>query len=252
MEQVVESVITVQGLNASYGSHAALDGIDVEIPARGITAIIGPSGCGKSTLLSCLNRTIDLVDGACMSGTILLDGKDTTSIPVDTLRGRVGMVMQKPTPFPFSVERNVAYALRSRGVSRKEIARIVTEQLRLVGLYDELAGDIRRSALALSGGQQQRLCIARVLACSPEVLLLDEPCSALDVASGKAIEEVLREVATSRAVVIVTHNLAQARRLADKVICMNTGTIFWQGSADALFNQHQNDVLAPLYGGDLL
>ena len=252
MEQVVESAISVQGLSASYGGRKALANIDMEIPARGITAIIGPSGCGKSTFLSCLNRTIDLVEGASATGTILLEGQDISHMSADDVRMRIGMVMQKPTPFPFSVERNVSYALRYRGVPRARIPQIVADQLKTVGLYDELEGDMRRSALALSGGQQQRLCIARALACSPDVLLLDEPCSALDVASGKVIEAVLARVAEERAVVVVTHNLAQARRLAQKVVCLAAGSVMWQGAADDLFENHQEDVLAPLYGGDLL
>ena len=252
MEQVVESAVSVQGLSAAYGGRKALVNVNVEIPARGITAIIGPSGCGKSTFLSCLNRTIDLVEGASATGTILLEGQDISRMSADDVRMRVGMVMQKPSPFPFSVERNVSYALRYRGVPRAQIPQIVTEQLKMVGLYDELEGDVRRSALALSGGQQQRLCIARALACSPDVLLLDEPCSALDVASGKVIEAVLARVAEERAVVVVTHNLAQARRLAQKVVCLAAGSVMWQGTADDLFENHQDDVLAPLYGGDLL
>ena len=246
-------VLSARGLRACYGARQVLDIDDLDVFDRTITAVIGPSGCGKSTLLSCLNRTIELVEGARWEGDVSLSGISIAEMPADEVRARIGMVMQKPAPLPFSVERNITYALRYRGMRRRdELAGIVREQLDRVGLLDELSSDVRRSALALSGGQQQRLCIARALAVNPDVLLLDEPCSALDVASTKVIEGVLSEVAKTCAVVVVTHNLAQARRIADEVVCLDAGRVAWAGKADELFEQRREDVLAPLYGGDLL
>ncbi len=246
-------VLSVRGLRAFYGGHQVLDIEGFDVRDRTITAVIGPSGCGKSTLLSCLNRTIELVNDARWEGGMALSGRSIAEMPAEAVRGRIGMVMQKPAPLPFSVERNITYALRYQGFRRRdELAGVVREQLERVGLLDELGGDVRRSALALSGGQQQRLCIARALAVNPSVLLLDEPCSALDVASTKVIEGVLSEVARTRAVVVVTHNLAQARRIADMVICLDAGRVAWSGEAAELFEQRREDVLAPLYGGDLL
>ena len=246
-------VLSVRGLRACYGERQVLDIDRLDVRDRTITAVIGPSGCGKSTLLSCLNRTIELIDGARWEGYAALSGNPISKMSAEEVRGRIGMVMQKPAPLPFSVERNITYALRYRGMRRRdELAGVVREQLERVGLLDELGGDVRRSALALSGGQQQRLCIARALAVNPRVLLLDEPCSALDVASTKVVEGVLTEVARTCAVVVVTHNLAQARRIADEIICLDAGRMAWSGKASELFEQRREDVLAPLYGGDLL
>ena len=218
MDAVVsdENILEVRGLSAWYGKRQVLRDVDLDASIGRVTAIIGPSGCGKSTLLSCLNRTLELVP-------------------------------------KFSVERNITYALRYRGIrKRSELSRIVREQLSVVGLLDELEGDVSRSALELSGGQQQRLCIARALATNPAVLLLDEPCSALDVASSAQVEEVLTRVSAQTAVVVVTHNLAQARRIADSVVCLQQGEVAWCGSARDLFESHRESVLGPLYGGELL
>lgn len=247
------AVLATRGLDAWYGKRQALFGVDLDVLDRGVTAIIGPSGCGKSTLLSCLNRTIELVGGAHASDSVTLQGRSIAQMPVDEVRSRIGMVMQKPTALPFSIERNITYALRYRTRCRaRELKAIVNEHLSRVGLLDEIGGDIRRSALELSGGQQQRLCIARALALKPDVLMLDEPCSALDVASSKVVESVLSDVAKSCAVVVVTHNLAQARRLSDTVVCLDAGRVAWQGPTKELFGARRDDVLASLYGGDLL
>lgn len=247
------AALEVCDLNAWYGERQVLRDVSLSARKGRILAVIGPSGCGKSTLLSCLNRTLELTDRARWEGQVRLAGVPCKGWSADAVRERVGLVMQKPTPFPFSVERNVAYALRNRGVRRKaELSERVREQLEAVGLYEELAGEVRRSALELSGGQQQRLCIARALAVRPDVLLLDEPCSALDVASTSAVEDVLRSVASSCAIVIVTHNLAQARRIADDVACMSAGEVVWAGEAPELFERQRDAVLRPLYGADLL
>ena len=245
--------LEVAGLQAWYGDRHVLKDVSLTACTGRILAIIGPSGCGKSTLLACLNRSIELAEGARWSGQLRLAGVPTQGWTADKVRERVGLVMQKPTPFPFSVERNITYALRNRGVrKRAQLSAAVEQQLRAVGLYDELAGDVRRSALELSGGQQQRLCIARALAIEPSVLLLDEPCSALDIASTLAVEDVLRRAAKTCAIVIVTHNLAQARRLADDVVCMSGGEVAWEGAVDELFERQYDTVLRPLYGSDLL
>ena len=247
------AALEVAGLNAWYGDRRALSDVSLRAHKGRVLAIIGPSGCGKSTLLACLNRSLELTERARWEGQVRLAGESTQGWSADKVRERVGLVMQRPTPFPFSVERNVAYALRNRGMRRRsELSAAVEEQLRAVGLYEEIEGDVRRSALELSGGQQQRLCIARALAVHPEVLLLDEPCSALDIASTLAIEDVLRCVAGSCAVVIVTHNLAQARRVADDVVCMSAGEVAWSGTAEELFERQRESVLQPLYGADLL
>lgn len=255
MDEIVsdENILEVRGLSAWYGKRQVLRDIDMDASVGRVTAIIGPSGCGKSTLLSCLNRTLELIPKARWAGEVKLSGQDTAALDADAVRCRVGMVMQKPTPFPFSVERNITYALRYRGIrKRSELSRIVGEQLSVVGLLDELEGDVSRSALELSGGQQQRLCIARALATNPAVLLLDEPCSALDVASSAQVEEVLARVSAQTAVVVVTHNLAQARRIADNVVCLQQGEVTWCGSARDLFENRRESVLEPLYGGELL
>ena len=255
MDAVVsdENILEVRGLSAWYGKRQVLGDVDLDASIGRVTAIIGPSGCGKSTLLSCLNRTLELVPKTRWAGEVKLSGQDMAALDADAVRSRVGMVMQKPTPFPFSVERNITYALRYRGIrKRSELSRIVREQLSVVGLLDELEGDVSRSALELSGGQQQRLCIARALATNPAVLLLDEPCSALDVASSAQVEDVLARVSAQTAVVVVTHNLAQARRIADSVVCLQQGEVAWCGSARDLFENQRKSVLEPLYGGELL
>ncbi len=249
----VEVVLEAKGLNAWYGKRQVLHGVDFEVLDRCVTAIIGPSGCGKSTLLTCMNRTIELVSGARACDAVSLHGRPIAQMSPDEVRSRIGMVMQKPTPLPFSIERNITYALRyKKRCCSRALKAVVAEQLSRVGLLDEIDGETRRSALELSGGQQQRLCIARALALEPDVLMLDEPCSALDVASSKVIEGVLADVAKSCAVVVVTHNLAQARRLSDNVICLDSGRVAWKGSTTDLFEKHRDDVLASLYGGDLL
>jgi phosphate transport system ATP-binding protein len=208
----------LSGLSLSYGGKKVLEDISMPIPARSITAVIGPSGCGKSSLLRCLNRMNELVDGARVEGKVYLDGEDVYAPGFDVvgLRRRVGMVFQKPNPFPKSVYENVAYGPRLYGVRQKKVLdRIVEESLRRAALWDEVKDKLGSSALALSGGQQQRLCIARVLAVQPEVILLDEPCSALDPISTQRIEDLLHELKEMYTIVIVTHNMQQAARVSD-------------------------------------
>jgi phosphate transport system ATP-binding protein len=213
-----ETKVELRGLSAFYGKFRALAGIDLKIPARRITAIIGPSGCGKSTLLRSINRMNDLTPGARVEGQVLLDGEDLYAAGADVvdIRRRVGMVFQRPNPFPKSVFDNVAYGPRLYGVRRRsEIEAVVESSLRKAALWDEVKDKLRQSGLSLSGGQQQRLCIARALAVEPEVILMDEPCSALDPIATLKIEDLMRELSAQYTIVIVTHNMQQAARVSD-------------------------------------
>ena len=206
------------GLDFYYDGKLVLKEINLSIPERRMTAIIGPSGCGKSTLLRCFNRLNDIIPGARLEGRVLLDGQDIYSPEVDVaeLRRRVGMVFQKPNPFPMTIFDNVAYGPRCQGIkARATLEEIVERSLRAAALWDEVKDDLGKSALALSGGQQQRLCIARALAVEPEVILMDEPCSALDPIATLRIEELMRELAREYTIVIVTHNMQQAARVSD-------------------------------------
>ncbi len=234
---MTEEIFSFHNFGVSYGQKFVLQQVNTAIYSRRITAIIGPSGCGKSTLLKGMNRMLELESTAEISGSIHLQGKDLQTIPTEELRRRVGMVFQVPTPFPMSIYKNLAYAPRYYGVRDKaELDKIVQDVLETTGLYNEVKDELRRSALTLSGGQQQRLCIARALTARPEVLLLDEPCSALDVKSTQTIEQMLLRLKEQYTVVIVTHNLFQARRIADDCIFLLNGQLWEQGSADELFS----------------
>ncbi len=235
-------VISAQELDLWYGDFQALKKISLDVPQRSITALIGPSGCGKSTFLKTLNRMNDLVPGVRIEGKVLLQGQDifARDMELTALRRRVGMVFQTPTPFPMSIYRNMTYAPLYYGVRDKgELERLVRENLEVTGLYDEVKDELGKSALKLSGGQQQRLCIARALTAKPEVLLLDEPCSALDVKSTEVIEQLLLRLKESYTIVIVTHNLFQARRIADDCLFLLNGTVWEQGEARELFASPQ-------------
>jgi phosphate transport system ATP-binding protein len=211
-----EAKLQTQGYHLYYGGFRALKDIGIQIGANRITAIIGPSGCGKSSLLRSFNRMNDLIPGARAEGTILLDGEDTSGINVVELRRRVGMVFQRPNPFPKAIHDNVAYGPRAHGIhDRARLSEIVENSLCSAALWDEVKDDLTKSALALSGGQQQRLCIARALAVGPEVILMDEPCSALDPIATLRIEELMQQLKKDYTIVIVTHNMQQAARVSD-------------------------------------
>ena len=213
-----KSKMTTKGLNLFYGSKQALKEINTTIPANSITALIGPSGCGKSTYLRCLNRMNDLIEGVRIDGSVQLENQDIYGRDVDVvlLRQRVGMVFQKPNPFPMSIFDNISYGPRLHGIKdKKQLMQIVEESLKGAALWNEVKDDMKKSALALSGGQQQRLCIARALATKPEVVLMDEPASALDPISTLKIEELMRELREQYTIVIVTHNMQQAARVSD-------------------------------------
>jgi phosphate transport system ATP-binding protein len=208
----------VKNLNLWYGKHKALEDINIDIIKNAITAIIGPSGCGKSTFLRCLNRMNDLIDGVRIEGKIYFDGKDIYAEDTDVvnLRKRVGMIFQQPNPFPMSIYDNVAFGPRLHGIKdRNMLDEIVKTSLEKASLWKEVKNKLNQSALALSGGQQQRLAIARVLAVEPEVILMDEPCSALDPASTQRIEDLMVELKENYTIVIVTHNMQQAARVSD-------------------------------------
>jgi phosphate transport system ATP-binding protein len=231
--------MAVEELSIAYTDRLAVDEVSLPIRQGEVLALIGPSGCGKTTLLRSLNRLTELTKTASMKGRITLDGEDIATLEPTALRRRVTMVFQQPNPFPMSVFDNVAYVLReqaSRRPKRSFLKGAVRDALERAGLYDEVSADLSHPALRLSGGQQQRLCIARALAADPEVLLLDEPCSALDPQSTKVIEDLIVQLREQVAVVIVTHNLQQAYRIADHVAFMYLGELVEYSSATALFN----------------
>jgi phosphate transport system ATP-binding protein len=230
--------MTLDGLSVSYGTKRAVNDVSLPIRQGEVLALIGPSGCGKTTLLRTLNRLTELTPTARREGRILLDGQDVDELEVTALRRRVSMVFQQPNPFPMSIFDNVAYALREQAMKRPGRAAVepqVVDALRRAGLYDEVKDDLSRPALRLSGGQQQRLCIARALAVRPEVLLMDEPCSALDPRSTAVIEELIQELRSDLAIVIVTHNLQQAYRVGDHVAFMYLGDLVEYGRTEQVF-----------------
>jgi phosphate transport system ATP-binding protein len=240
----VRERMRVESVWLAYGDNWVVRDVTLPVRQGEVLAMIGASGSGKTTLLRSLNRLTEITAGAARSGQITLDGQDIHELEVNDLRRRVTMVFQQPNPFPMSIFDNVAYALAerpSRGGRRRrrspQIEAAVTDALHRAGLYDEVGGDLDRSALRLSGGQQQRLCIARALAAEPEVLLLDEPCSALDPISTATIEDLIVELRESVAIVIVTHNLQQAFRVADHVAFMHLGELVEYGTSAQVFDQ---------------
>ena len=223
-------------VNFHYGTFKALHDISLDFPANKVTALIGPSGCGKSTFLRSLNRINETIRGTRIDGEITLDGEDVLKMDVTSLRRRVGMVFQRPNPFPKSIFENVAYGVRVNGLaSRSEMPNIVEKSLRRAALWDEVKDKLNESAHALSGGQQQRLCIARGLAVNPEVLLLDEPCSALDPIATAKIEDLLVAIKDQCTIVIVTHNMQQAARVADSTGFFLLGRLIEHDSTDVIF-----------------
>ncbi len=247
--------LEVKDLKLSYGDNEALHGIDMVIPKNRVTAFIGPSGCGKSTLLRCFNRMNDLVDGCNITGEILMDNSNIydRSVDIAELRRRVGMVFQKPNPFPKSIYENVAYGLRIQGVTKKRVIDETVEwALKSAALWDEVKDRLHESALGMSGGQQQRLVIARTIAVKPEVLLLDEPASALDPISTLKIEELIHELKNDFTIVIVTHNMQQAARVSDYTAFMYMGDLIEFGVTDTLFTnpdkKQTEDYITGRYG----
>jgi phosphate transport system ATP-binding protein len=229
-------------LDFYYGDFKALHGVNLEFPEKHVTALIGPSGCGKSTFIRCLNRMNDLIHISRVEGEVLLEGDNIYAPSVDVvgLRSRIGMVFQKPNPFPKSIFENIAYGLRVNGVSDKAyITDRVERSLKQAAIWDEVKDRLQDTALGLSGGQQQRLCIARALAVEPEVLLMDEPCSALDPIATQKIEELIHELKDSYTIIIVTHNMQQAARVSDTTAYFYLGKLIEVGETDTLFTRPQ-------------
>lgn len=253
--EAAEACLEVSDLALSYGDKQALYDINFTIPKQRVTAFIGPSGCGKSTLLRCFNRMNDLVDGCSIDGKIELEGRNIydKSVDIAALRRRVGMVFQKPNPFPKSIYENVAYGLRIQGINKKRIIdEVVEKSLHGAALWDEVKDRLHESALGLSGGQQQRLVIARTIAVEPEVLLLDEPASALDPISTLKIEELIFELKSRYTIVIVTHNMQQAARVSDYTAFMYMGKMIEFDDTDKLFTnpgeKQTEDYITGRYG----
>jgi phosphate transport system ATP-binding protein len=250
-----EIAVRAAGFNSWYGQFHALKDVAIEIPARKVTALIGPSGCGKSTFLRWINRMNDTIPGARAEGTLTLDGGDLLDRGMDVveLRRRVGMVFQKPNPFPKSIYDNVAFGPRlHRKHSRTDLDELVENSLRAAALWNEVKDRLKSSALGLSGGQQQRLCIARAIAVGPEVLLMDEPCSALDPRSTASIEQLIRELETQYTIAIVTHNMQQAARVSDITAFFYEGRVVEVGETDRIFtnpaNKQTEDYVSGRFG----
>lgn len=232
----------ISNMELYYGSFKALKNINLKLSEKEITAFIGPSGCGKSTLLKSLNRMNDLVEGCKITGKILLDGKDIYgNIDINRLRKRVGMVFQKPNPFPMSIYDNIAYGPRTHGIRKKgQLDEIVEKALRDAAIWDEVKDRLKKNALGMSGGQQQRLCIARALAVEPEVLLMDEPTSALDPISTSKIEDLALELKNKYSIIMVTHNMQQAARISDKTAFFLLGEVVEFNQTAKIFNMPQD------------
>ena len=239
----MSDIMTVQGLDLWYGDHQALHDISLNIPEKSITALIGPSGCGKSTFLKTLNRMNDLIPGVKITGDVRYRDKDifAPGTDVNELRREIGMVFQKPNPFPMSIYDNIAYGPRTHGIkNRARLDEIVEKSLRGAAIWDEVKDRLKKNALGLSGGQQQRLCIARALAVEPEVLLMDEPTSALDPISTSKIEELAMQLKEQYTIVIVTHNMQQAVRISDRTAFFLLGELVECGDTQQLFSQPQD------------
>jgi phosphate transport system ATP-binding protein len=254
-QEVLPTVLELQGLSFYYGSFRAVKDIDIKIPARRITALIGPSGCGKSTLLRTINRMNDLIPGTRLEGRMLYHDQDLYARDVDPVevRRRIGMVFQKPNPFPKTIYDNVAFGPRING-AKGDMDDIVESSLRRAALWDEVKDKLRQSGLALSGGQQQRLCIARAIATSPDVILMDEPCSALDPRSTLQIEDLMAELRQQYTIVIVTHNMQQAARASDFTVFLNmaedrAGYVVEQGETIGIFTNPQNQMTEDYVSG---
>jgi phosphate transport system ATP-binding protein len=240
MTEATSPKMETKKLSVHYGSKAAISEVSLSVAEHQVLALIGPSGCGKSTFLRCLNRMNDLIDGCKVSGTIELDGQDTYARNVDAVevRRRVGMVFQRSNPFPKSIYENVAFGLRIAGEARPaKIAETVENSLRGAALWDEVKDRLDTSALSLSGGQQQRLCIARALAVKPEVILMDEPASALDPIATARIEELIRELCEEYTIVIVTHSMQQAARVSDRTAFFYMGELIEHGETQQVFTR---------------
>lgn len=245
--------VSINNISLSFGSKQVLKDVSLEIKEKTIVALIGPSGCGKSTLLKCINRMHDHNDAANVSGTVYLNGEDIYDKKqnVNYVRKQIGMVFQKPNPFPKSIADNITYGLKINGIKdKKEIAEIVEKSLKGAYLWDEVSDKLEVSALSLSGGQQQRLCIARCIAISPDVILMDEPTSALDPIATKKVEDLIIELKKHYTIIIVTHNMQQARRIADKIAMLYLGDLIEYTDTASFFENPQHQLAKKYVHGD--
>ena len=253
---VPETKVSAKNVSVFYGPKQALFDVSIDIPDRTVTAFIGPSGCGKSTFLRCINRMNDTIDIARVEGEITLDGRDIYDPDLDVveLRARVGMVFQKPNPFPKSIYENIAYGPRIHGLAhnKQDMDEIVENSLRKAALFDEVKDRLNEPGTGLSGGQQQRLCIARAIAVSPEVILMDEPCSALDPIATAKVEELIAELRENFAIIIVTHSMQQAARVSQTTAFFHLGVLVEKGSTDYMFtnpnDQRTQDYITGRFG----
>jgi phosphate transport system ATP-binding protein len=245
MRKAVTTKLSAQKVNVYYGATHALHDVSLDVYSRQITALIGPSGCGKTTFLRCLNRMNDVVDGCRVSGSIELDGKDIYAADVDVvaLRSRIGMVFQKPNPFPKSIFENVAYGPKIHGLAehRTDLEEIVVNSLVKAGLFDEVKDRLHAPATGLSGGQQQRLCIARTISINPEVVLMDEPCSALDPIATARIEDLMWELKENYSIIIVTHSMQQAARVSQRTGFFHLGDLVEVGTTEKIFQNPRDE-----------
>ena len=248
------TIISAENINVWYGSNQVLFDVNIEVPENSITALIGPSGCGKTTFLRSINRLNDIVPGFKLTGRMALDGcdiyKGNDAASVQSLRRGIGMVFQQPNPLPTTIMKNLVLPIREHHkMTKQEYADAAVDKLKISGLYDEVSERLNKSALRLSGGQQQRLCIARALMLDPAIILFDEPCSALDPISTMRIEDVLQELKTRYTIVMVTHNLEQARRIADKTVFFYLGEIIEAGPTLKLFAKPETELLEKYISG---
>jgi phosphate transport system ATP-binding protein len=249
---MVNTKISIKNLNLWFGKKQVLIDINMDIAKKTVTAIMGPSGCGKSTFLRCLNRLNDLTDGVKVEGEITIDNKNAygNGTDVATLRRKVGMVFQKPNPFPKSIYDNIAYGLRINNVSKKKIPEIVEESLRAAALWVEVKDRLNESAMELSGGQQQRLCIARAIAIEPEVILMDEPCSSLDPAGMFKIEDLIEKLKEKYSIIVVTHNMQQAARISNFTAFLYLGKVVEFGDTNQIFTKPKEKLTENYISGN--
>lgn len=238
----MNNILKLININVFYDDKKILDNINIEFERNKITSIIGPSGCGKTTLLKTINKIILEENNSRIIGNMEFDGVDTDNIPIEILRKNIGMVFQNPTPFPLSIYKNISYALKYYGYNKKYLENKVIDILKTVNLYDEVKDKLNTSALKLSGGQKQRLCLARSLSVEPNILLLDEPCSSLDIINSEKIEETLIKLKEKYTIIIVTHNINQAKKISDNAIFMYNGKIIESGKTEDIFSNPKNQV----------
>ena len=236
----MNNILKLKNINVFYGDKKILDNINIEFERNKITSIIGPSGCGKTTLLKTINKIILEENNARITGDMEFDGINSNNIPIEILRKNIGIVFQNPTPFPMSIYKNISYALKYYGYNKKYLEKKIIDILKSVNLYDEVKDKLNTSALKLSGGQKQRLCLARSLTVEPNILLLDEPCSSLDIVNSEKIENTLIKLKENYTIIIVTHNINQAKKISDNTIFMRDGKIIESGKTTEILENSKN------------